>query len=973
MSSRRINPRVDTFRGINNALNPCSPQYRQGFAYEALNSRLNESGLWDKSAALSAVSLGDSLAKGLPITLDCLAYWKMEESAANTTVADSYGSHTGVASANTSTMTATGKLGNCFNLAGTKYVTVADSDDFTFVDTTSDLPFSIGMWVYMPATFLATKTLISKYDATTGNEKREWILEIIGGNKVPALRLYDETENAFIYCNVGTISLSTGWHFVAFTYDGSALHTGFTLYVDGIEKTYSHTAEGVYVKQRNTTAPVIIGAHENEGGAIAGIYTDKIDSVMVFNKELSANEVYQLYNNGSGLADIDEALCPHYKGVTIKDSNYIAKYLKYNTCLSVGPNKYGYFVSDDMGSSRKVYWWDGTDKASAAGYVNNATAFNYGLAGMGRPTASHYIEFNTFGVESEYGGRMERGRYYYMYTWWDDARKCESLPSTVKEYTSTVWNSYYESTYYPIISVLPETQATAPTSGSPRYDTDTKVRVYRSKRSYSDKNVINPPNIFFYIGDMDYKAGLTGLIYDHTGGTVARMLSGSNGNFTGVAAGDLLYLYDSAGANIPDKAYKVSAIDATNAAYVQLTDDGDLSGDDTTIKCSFMCLIDSLHDNEIQDEYEGRGSAPPSDVDYMVPFSNRMYYFAGNTAYWSSAAQPEEVAKEYTLTFSVLVAAGVTKTSTVDCMPKLSTGSYGESKYEISELAGETIIAAYSFLNRLYVWTQEGTCGYLEGTYLTEGVRFNLLRKGIGIISDKTLIHSPYGLFGADREGVWQMDNRGSIYRISKGSIDIGTSTKSTYAKQASLEHSFGVWSPAMEEYVWCLINLGETTICRQIAYNPMRNIFNGIYGYPALFGGCTIATTAGMQNYLTNAKTFDITSHEALAQEFQFWMGQDSLESVKDTLEVEIIYESITALKTVTVDVYQNNIASTAGAYSLTGISHTSANLVGKIDSKGSGRVFLVKITIPADCVAPIIALNYIANYVVWGEKCLR
>ena len=58
MSKRRINPIVDTFRGVNNALNPCSAQYRQFMAFVCKNSRINDSGLWDKAAALGNVVSG---------------------------------------------------------------------------------------------------------------------------------------------------------------------------------------------------------------------------------------------------------------------------------------------------------------------------------------------------------------------------------------------------------------------------------------------------------------------------------------------------------------------------------------------------------------------------------------------------------------------------------------------------------------------------------------------------------------------------------------------------------------------------------------------------------------------------------------------------------------------------------------------------------------------------------------------------
>ena len=67
---KKINPQVDTFRGLNNALDPCSPQYRQGMAYRAFNSRINESGIWVKAAQRKDVELGSIKVSGIPYEED---------------------------------------------------------------------------------------------------------------------------------------------------------------------------------------------------------------------------------------------------------------------------------------------------------------------------------------------------------------------------------------------------------------------------------------------------------------------------------------------------------------------------------------------------------------------------------------------------------------------------------------------------------------------------------------------------------------------------------------------------------------------------------------------------------------------------------------------------------------------------------------------------------------------------------------
>jgi hypothetical protein len=63
---KKTNPQVETFLGVNNALNPCSHQYRQGMAYRALNSRINEKGIWTKAAKLSDADVTDVDVVSLP-------------------------------------------------------------------------------------------------------------------------------------------------------------------------------------------------------------------------------------------------------------------------------------------------------------------------------------------------------------------------------------------------------------------------------------------------------------------------------------------------------------------------------------------------------------------------------------------------------------------------------------------------------------------------------------------------------------------------------------------------------------------------------------------------------------------------------------------------------------------------------------------------------------------------------------------
>ncbi|KKK98154.1 hypothetical protein LCGC14_2645590, partial [marine sediment metagenome] len=323
-------------------------------------------------------------------------------------------------------------------------------------------------------------------------------------------------------------------------------------------------------------------------------------------------------------------------------------------------------------------------------------------------------------------GRQENGVYYYMCTYYDTARKRESLPSNVDKF-----------------EVTGDTNEKAVRITFPAASSTTRVRIYRTLRVSAAENIYNATNIFYFVAE----------------------------------------------------------------------------------KTSGTTHDDYRHDDEIRNnEYEGRGTVPPNDIDYIASYNNRMLYFKGNTIYWSSSGRPEEVAQDYTIAYADA------PSDTIACKPKLSLGVYGEAKYEITELAGQKVLGAILKDGKLWLWTASMT-GYLKATNRLEGYRFKAFRKGVGIVSDKTLAYTPYGIFGADRQGMWLLDNADRLTRLTEKVIDIYGGTDTTLS-QVSITNSFGVWIPILNEYWWSVDNV-------QIAYQADRGIFVGPYTY-AINGGCS-------------------------------------------------------------------------------------------------------------------------------------
>ena len=181
------------------------------------------------------------------------------------------------------------------------HILVPDQDDFSFTDGTTDKPFTVSAWVFVGDIASDDGPFVSKTNFT--NSKSEWLFKHANGKL--QMFLYDNDNSVSgeaIRARADAASLSSNtWHHVAATYDGSTSHTGIKVYTDG-SLTVSTNSEvnnpgEEYVKQRATTTPLIIGATEDLANANRR-FEDRIADVCVFNKELSATEVSELYNNG---------------------------------------------------------------------------------------------------------------------------------------------------------------------------------------------------------------------------------------------------------------------------------------------------------------------------------------------------------------------------------------------------------------------------------------------------------------------------------------------------------------------------------------------------------------------------------------------------------------------------------------------------------------------------------------------------
>ena len=188
-----------------------------------------------------------------------------------------------------------GVVNNCaeFNSSG-DYTLAADSDDFSFTDGVSDLPFSVSFWANFTSYdsgFNGGAWLFSKRGDSTN---AEWQIPIRQNQF--AVTLFSGGGNSnFLNASLSYPPPIGSWHHYAVTYDGSATFAGIKVYIDGVSQTLANTSVGTYVGMVNGTQDLNIGSQSWSVGA--GSFWGKMDETHIWkNRELTAVEVLDIYN-----------------------------------------------------------------------------------------------------------------------------------------------------------------------------------------------------------------------------------------------------------------------------------------------------------------------------------------------------------------------------------------------------------------------------------------------------------------------------------------------------------------------------------------------------------------------------------------------------------------------------------------------------------------------------------------------------
>ena len=173
------------------------------------------------------------------------------------------------------------------------YISIADADNLSFGDGTTDSAFSVSAWIKMNDA--SDFKIINK---GIFNSTGEWWLEVDGADKL-GLYLLDEsvasTYELALY-NTALTPYEGQWLHICATYDGrggSSANAGIKLYLNGGSVTTTLSGGGTYVAMENLGADVHIGKYDSH-------YADgSMANVGIWNRDLSASEIESIYWRGS--------------------------------------------------------------------------------------------------------------------------------------------------------------------------------------------------------------------------------------------------------------------------------------------------------------------------------------------------------------------------------------------------------------------------------------------------------------------------------------------------------------------------------------------------------------------------------------------------------------------------------------------------------------------------------------------------
>ena len=180
-------------------------------------------------------------------------------------------------------------------------IILGDHDDFSFGNSTNDEAVTFFGMIEIVSNGI-NQRLISKYDNSTGVEKREYVLSV-DENEHLRLSLYDESAN--VGCSRFTDGvISDGNHTFIITYSGAGGATaanGIIIYIDGVLASSTPSNNASYVAMENITTSCRIGCFEGSVGTLDGFFLGDIGCIGIDGSEWSEFDAHRFHQLCKGL------------------------------------------------------------------------------------------------------------------------------------------------------------------------------------------------------------------------------------------------------------------------------------------------------------------------------------------------------------------------------------------------------------------------------------------------------------------------------------------------------------------------------------------------------------------------------------------------------------------------------------------------------------------------------------------------
>jgi hypothetical protein len=196
----------------------------------------------------------------------------------------------------------TGKVSNAIdfgNDATLRYVNVADNNDFSFTNGTTDVPFTISMWVNLTSVSAIGSWFINKRGNASGSD--EWQFVFSGGRVI--FNKFQFNNNSIfqnIQSSLNPFILNT-WYHICYTDSGSGAIGSGKIYINGsLNAPINQNVGGTYTRMNNGTNLTRIGINSWPPTLEGFKHRGLIDELAIWkNRELTATEVAELYTKGN--------------------------------------------------------------------------------------------------------------------------------------------------------------------------------------------------------------------------------------------------------------------------------------------------------------------------------------------------------------------------------------------------------------------------------------------------------------------------------------------------------------------------------------------------------------------------------------------------------------------------------------------------------------------------------------------------